>query len=763
MTARRHPFFTSARGRLLSFNLLMGVVTLLVSGVAVFGFHHASQLQEQVQRQTLNDMRGSMDLARDTANVATAAVRLSQVVGALEYKSEAERLLATQQALKHSLAQLAAAPLAQQEQARVANIIRRSNALQQSVAEMLERGQRRHLQRNALLSSLYQNQSNLRHLADLNDRGGDKAIDPRRLAEMDRLIVAAIHTVTPRSIVLLLDQLRGALPTRSADPALAFVLPDVTRELATLAPLSAQLEESDLTISWYMYHIKALVALLNEDINQYVTRVAEASEQRAAQSHRELRSISMFILLSALLALAITGCAGWYIYRNLGSNLTAISRAMSRLAQGEPNVSVPALQRRDELGELARAFNVFARNMASLEHTTRLLKEKTNQMEIDRIKRQELEEALLHSQKMKAVGQLTGGLAHDFNNLLAVIIGSLELVEPDARDAPRLSRALKAAERGALLTQRLLAFSRKQALHPQSVAMAPLLENLSELMRHSLPATLSLEIEAQSPAWPAWIDVGQLENALINLVMNARDAMAGRDGVIKIRTWNQRVTRSSGQRQDMVALEVIDHGSGMSQAVKARVFEPFFTTKATGSGSGSGLGLSMVYGFVRQSGGRVALESAPGQGTTVRLQLPRALTEVEKEVAPAVDEPPPAGERLALVLEDEEDVRQTLCEQLHQLGWLTLETASGEEALQLLEASPDIALLISDLMLPGALSGADVIHTARRRFPALPVLLISGQDLRPAQNPALPEVEWLRKPFTRAQLAQALSAAYARI
>ena len=763
MTARRHPFFTSARGRLLSFNLLMGVVTLLVSGVAVFGFHHASQLQEQVQRQTLNDMRGSMDLARDTANVATAAVRLSQVVGALEYKSEAERLLATQQALKHSLAQLAAAPLAQQEQARVANIIRRSNALQQSVAEMLERGQRRHLQRNALLSSLYQNQSNLRHLADLNDRGGDKAIDPRRLAEMDRLIVAAIHTVTPRSIVLQLDQLRGALPTRSADPALAFVLPDVTRELATLAPLSAQLEESDLTISWYMYHIKALVALLNEDINQYVTRVAEASEQRAAQSHRELRSISMFILLSALLALAITGCAGWYIYRNLGSNLTAISRAMSRLAQGEPNVSVPALQRRDELGELARAFNVFARNMASLEHTTRLLKEKTNQMEIDRIKRQELEEALLHSQKMKAVGQLTGGLAHDFNNLLAVIIGSLELVEPDARDAPRLSRALKAAERGALLTQRLLAFSRKQALHPQAVAMAPLLENLSELMRHSLPATLSLEIEAQSPAWPAWIDVGQLENALINLVMNARDAMAGRGGVIKIRTWNQRVTRSSGQRQDMVALEVIDHGSGMSQAVKARVFEPFFTTKATGSGSGSGLGLSMVYGFVRQSGGRVALESAPGQGTTVRLQLPRALTEVEKEVAPAVDEPPPAGERLALVLEDEEDVRQTLCEQLHQLGWLTLETASGEEALQLLEASPDIALLISDLMLPGALSGADVIHTARRRFPALPVLLISGQDLRPAQNPALPEVEWLRKPFTRAQLAQALSAAYARI
>lgn len=322
--------------------------------------------------------------------------------------------------------------------------------------------------------------------------------------------------------------------------------------------------------------------------------MAQASELRAAQSHQELRSISMFILLSALLALAITGCAGWYIYRNLGSNLTAISRAMSRLAHGENHVSVPALQRRDELGELARAFNVFARNTASLAHTSQLLKEKSTLLEttfhamrdgfalfdnqgqlvvwnpqyplllglaaqdlqrgmhyqqllsraaplaehvranlasplpkpqelqlandrtielrfspvpgrglvnvvLDRTERKGLEQALVHSQKMKAVGQLTGGLAHDFNNLLAVIIGSLELVQPHEGDAARISRARKAAERGALLTQRLLAFSRKQSLHPHAVEMKPLLENLGELMRHSLPAALSLEIEAQSP------------------------------------------------------------------------------------------------------------------------------------------------------------------------------------------------------------------------------------------------------------------------
>lgn len=157
-------------------------------------------------------------------------------------------------------------------------------------------------------------------------------------------------------------------------------------------------------------------------------------------------------------------------------------------------------------------------------------------MEIDRTERQGLEEALLHSQKLKAVGQLTGGLAHDFNNLLAVIIGSLDLVNPESPDAPRVNRALKAAERGALLTQRLLAFSRKQSLHPHAVELKTLLENLGELMRHSLPATLTLEIEAQSPAWPAWIDVSQLENAIINLVMNARDAMDGQAGTIKIRT-----------------------------------------------------------------------------------------------------------------------------------------------------------------------------------------------------------------------------------
>lgn len=853
MTQPRPSFFASARGRLLFFNLLVVAVTLMVCGVAVLGFEHASRLQEQVQGQTLLDMSGSMELARDTSNVATAAVRLSQVVGALEYQSEAASLKQTQLSLQNSLSHLATAPLASREPQLVSRIIDRSNELESSVTNMLVMGHRRHLQRNLLLSALYQNQSYLEHLQEVNAREGLNVPDAGLLKEMDRLILVAIQSSSPRPAVRQLSEVMQLLPERAPSPLSDSILQQFRNGLRQLPPLSAQLEESDLGIAWHMYHIKALVAFLNQDINLYVQKVGEESRQRSQQSHRDLQSIIAFIGLFALLALVITGFAGLYIYRNLGSNLTAISQAMTRLAKGEKEVSVPAQQRRDELGELARAFNVFARNTASLEHTSRLLKEKSTLLEttfhamrdgfalfdsdgflvvwnqqyplllgfepqrlqrgqhylgllkqvtplqehmlgnlsrplpkpqelrladgrtielrfspvpgrgmvnvvLERSERKAMEEALVHSQKMKAVGQLTGGLAHDFNNLLAVIIGSLELTATDSPDAVRIQRALKAAERGAQLTQRLLAFSRKQSLHPRAVAMKSLLENLDPLMRHSLPVHLTLVVEAQQPAWPAWIDVNQLENAIINLVMNARDAMEGRSGEIKIRTWNQRVVRGEGRKQDMVVVEVADTGHGMTDEVKAQVFEPFFTTKQTGSGSG--LGLSMVYGFVRQSGGRVQIESEPGKGTRVRLQLPRASAEAQPEALPLIDEPADISDQLVLVLEDEPDVRQTLCEQLHQLGYLTLEASDSQQALQLMSEVPDISLVISDLMLPGELSGADVLLQARRRHPQLDLLLISGQDLRRSEQ-HLPEVELLRKPFTRAQLAEALRKARA--
>ncbi|MGG6138222.1 ATP-binding protein [Pantoea allii] len=846
---RSSPWQVGARGRLLLSHLLVVCVTLMVSVVAVTSFRHAGTIQEQAQAQTLADMNGSLALARDTANVAITAVRLSQVVGALEYQSESRRLQQNQQALQHSLFLLANTPLAAREPERVARLRARSLMLEQSVSLLLRTGHERHLQRNMLLSGLWQSQLLLERINDLALRQTAGAPDRELRQQTGRLLDIAIRTPSSAAVIEQLQQVMNTWHSVTAQGTLGDNVQQLVQALQSLTPLSADLEQSDLAIAYATYRIKALVAALNDDITAYVQQVAQQTERRNIATHHQLDSVSGFIMLSALLALAITVYTGYYIYRNLGSSLTAIAGAMTRLAQGEQNVSVPGLQRRDELGELARAFNVFARNTASLAHTSRLLKEKSTQLEstflamrdgfalfdnsgelvvwnaqypqllgiaprdlhrgmhyqqlleqldvqlhdlaepqevrladgrtlelrfspvprrgmvntvLERTSRKVLEEALVHSQKMKAVGQLTGGIAHDFNNLLAVIIGSLALTEGQLAPGPlasRIERARQAADRAALLTQRLLAFSRKQTLNPHAVSVVSLIENLQGLLQHSLLTGQHLIIDAQRPGWPAWIDASQLENAVMNLVVNARDAMGGQSGEIRLRIWNQRRSEQ-GEKRDRVTIEVIDHGCGMADDVRAQVFEPFFTTKTTGTGSG--LGLSMVYGFVRQSGGQVELETAPGQGTTVRLLLPRAPdVAAARPIVPAPAQPDAADDRLVLVLDDEPAVRQTLCEHLHQLGYLTLECATGEEALALLHQTPDIDLLISDLMLPGEVNGAEVIRQAQQTWPKLATLLISGQDLR-HQPVTLPLCERLAKPWQEAQLVQALQRAWQR-
>ena len=378
---RTYPWQAGARGRLLLFNLLVVLVTLMVSVVAIFGFRHAGAIQEQAQAQTLADMNGSLALARDTANVATAAVRLSQVVGALEYQSESQRLQQNQQALQQSLSLLASAPLAARQPERIARIRARSLMLEQTINSLLLTGHQRHLQRNNMLSDLWQTQILLSHIDQLVQREQRTLPDAALREQTERLITIAIRTPSPIAVI---EQLQQVMAQWRNVPLTGVTGENVQRLLATqqrLLPLAEALEQSDLAIAYATYRIKALVAMLNEDISASVQQVALQSEARTLATHRELDSIIGFIALFALLALAITGYAGIYIYRNLGSSLTAIAGAMTRLAQGEQNVSVPGLQRRDELGELARAFNVFARNTASLAHTSRLLKEKSNQLE----------------------------------------------------------------------------------------------------------------------------------------------------------------------------------------------------------------------------------------------------------------------------------------------------------------------------------------------------------------------------------------------
>jgi len=372
---------------------------------------------------------------------------------------------------------------------------------------------------------------------------------------------------------------------------------------------------------------------------------------------------------------------------------------------------------------------------------------------------QQAEAALRQSQKMEAVGQLTGGLAHDFNNLLAGISGSLELMQSRMGqgrmgDLERyIGVAQGAARRAASLTHRLLAFSRRQTLDPRPTNVIRLIAEMEELLRRSVGPSTAIEITGAADLWPAMIDGGQLENALLNLCINARDAMPD-GGTITIHTENRRIDPDHGAEYDMkpgeyLAIAVTDTGVGMPPDTIARAFEPFFTTKPIGVGTG--LGLSMIYGFVRQSGGQVRIESAFGHGTTVTLFLPRHSGDVPLDVTlvkPLDTEPVGQGETV-LVVDDEPSVRMLITEVLDDLGYTAIEAADSLAGLKVLQSDIRIDLLITDVGLPGGMNGRQMADAARVARPDLKILFITGY----AENAALdtaqldPGMDVLIKPF----------------
>ncbi|WP_271069040.1 PAS domain-containing sensor histidine kinase [Caulobacter sp. NIBR1757] len=375
------------------------------------------------------------------------------------------------------------------------------------------------------------------------------------------------------------------------------------------------------------------------------------------------------------------------------------------------------------------------------------------------------EEALRQSQKMEAVGQLTGGLAHDFNNLLAGISGAFEMIgarlaQGRTSDVERyLAAGQGAARRAAALTHRLLAFSRRQTLTPRPLVINRLLTDLSELVRRTMGASITVETIAASGLWPTLVDDNQLENAILNLCINARDAMPD-GGRITIETGNKWLDRRTAADHGLepgqyVTVCVSDTGSGIDKAILDRVFDPFFTTKPIGQGTG--LGLSMVYGFARQSHGHVRIYSEVGQGTMVCLYLPRHFGEAE-EGAPAaapVASHPAAGETI-LVVDDEPTVRMLIVDSLTELGYACAEAADGPSALTVLQGSAPIDLLITDVGLPGGLNGRQVADAARALRPGLKALFITGY----AENAVLnhghiePGMEVLTKPFAIRDLTE---------
>lgn len=371
--------------------------------------------------------------------------------------------------------------------------------------------------------------------------------------------------------------------------------------------------------------------------------------------------------------------------------------------------------------------------------------------------------ALAHAQKMEAIAGLSGGLAHDFNNLLTVVLGNLfplrDRCQSSLEDLALVDPAIEAARRGARLIRRLLSFSRQEVLEPAPVNVAALIDSLVTLLKNTLPSEITIVNAVEDGGLSAFADLHQLENALLNLCFNARDAMAD-GGRLTLSAWLETTTEDPPSRLGLppgkyVAISVVDDGCGIEQATVERVFEPFFTMKAPGQGSG--LGLSMVYGFAKQSGGAITLDSEVGRGTAVRLFLPCAEDRAEAPIPEAkVEGSQEAGKTLVLLVDDDDDVREVVRRQLIELGYVTIEASDADQALELLANVDEISMLISDIVMPGQINGYDLAKRAMTRKPGLKIVLMSAHtDANTRYGTELP-VPILRKPFESRDLLRAV-------
>ena len=389
------------------------------------------------------------------------------------------------------------------------------------------------------------------------------------------------------------------------------------------------------------------------------------------------------------------------------------------------------------------------------------------------LQRAQSEEALSHAQRLESVGQLTGGIAHDFNNLLTVIQGNLQVLEElpalaqDAHGQKLVAAAARATKRGAELTSKLLAFSRRQVLQPNAVDVNMLLRSLADMLRRTLDQRIRIEVEAPPDCPPVLADPGQLESALLNIAINARDAMP-EGGTLRFRAEacstlpsevRNELDDPSAPEDGFVVISIADTGTGMPDEVKERAFEPFFTTKEVGRGTG--LGLSTVYGFVKQSKGAIAIDSTRGVGTTLTLYIPRPWT----SAAPAPDESDtsqivPEGLNVLLV-EDDAEVRAVVRTFLDTMRCNVTVAASGERALLALGQNAKFDLLLTDIALGAGMRGTQLAAQAQKRFPQMAILLMSGfsAELLEADRDAPPNWELLRKPYTREELARAIARA----
>jgi signal transduction histidine kinase len=450
-------------------------------------------------------------------------------------------------------------------------------------------------------------------------------------------------------------------------------------------------------------------------------------------------------------ALSLVGGADAFLIEPIEpEELVATAKALLRMRAAEQ-----ALRRMNETLESAVA------------ERTRDLTDAYHRLEVEAGERRKAEEVLWHTQKLDAVGQLTGGIAHDFNNLLAVIVASLEMIHAalgDQQEVPRskilrlVKTAQAATDRGAKLTRQLLAFARRSTLRPEVVTIDEAIVACEPFLRRALGEAIAFRVTFEPGLWPCRIDPVQFEAALLNLVVNARDAMPG-GGDLEISTSNVTIGdaathQSAGLRAgDYVCLRLTDTGTGMDPDVASRAFEPFFTTKEVGKGTG--LGLSQVYGFIKQSEGHVTIDTEPGRGTSFLLFLPRCEPAAfVAETYCGTAEIAPTGTETVLVVEDNPEVRELAKATISGLGYRVLEASSGPAALDVLTRESAIDLLFSDVVLPLGMNGFELVSKARAMRSGLRALMTSGYANIHRPGTERPDVPLLLKPYRRDELAQ---------
>ena len=848
-TANETGFWpTSVRLRLLLAFAVIFASAMAIALVGWIGIRDTRDALRDFQSHVLPDVSRSLELSQRISAIAAMAPYVAESTRPFQLQSEAQALLTrVEQAERLALTmpperarELALGPALTELKSRITELIevtRKDLFLQEDLREYFYRlssaaEDMPPIARRESVDAIFRDLitaievSNPEMLALLRERIAEQA------ARIDRNNIASTRVLN-----LIRDNLEG--------PESVFVL----------RARQFQLKERK---TFLVSRTRAEAERLGERVDAYVQNARSHVEQRGESVTRAVRSGAFGIAILTGLCIVVAAI-GIRMVTRMVSSLAGITQVMSKLAQGDTEQSTPETGRRDELGALARAFEIFrdnaraVRRMANdireqgkllasvvenmkdglsvfdpegrlvtwnrqypvllhldgksirhgmpIDEVRQLLPERiseapeapTVRAEFERARkghaerfelafaggrvvefrsnpmpdggfltlcsdlseRRAVEQQLRQAQKMEVLGQLTGGVAHDFNNLLAAITGNLYLLELETGLSDQgkrcATRAQSAAERGANLTRRLLAFSRRQPLSPSAVEIDSFIRDLADLIEYSVGQGISVELDLAAEGICAWVDRGQLENALLNLAINARDAMPS-GGTLRLSSRQQ----TGGE---LVSIEVSDTGQGMDPDIRERVFEPFFTTKTE---SGSGLGLSIVYGFIKQSGGEIQLESTPGVGTSFILHLPTHEREPIPEGEADIANPRSEGQALLLV-EDNTDVRSALADLLRATGHVVSVAGSAEAALELL-ATTHQSLVLSDVDLGGGMNGVALMSAIAQRYPSLPCILMSGlpAEILVSRFGFAGDQPLIAKPFTIPQLDAAIRQATLR-